>query len=138
MKKDNKNHYMFDLNELGDERGGLAVIESLKDIPFEIKRIFYEYNTIEGIERGKHANKYSKFCLISVVGSCVVAVDDGKNVTEYVLDSPTKVLFVNKMMWKTMKEFSSDNVLLVLSDKKYDSKEYIREYEDFQKLMKVN
>ena len=130
----NKKHYLFEIEPFSDEDGYLVVIEEEKQIPFKIRRIFYEYG-VEGTSiRGKHANKNSRFCLISVSGSCDVVVEDGVNKTVYKLDRPNQVLFLDKMIWKTMTNFSRDCVLLVLSDCLYDKNEYIRDFSEYIKL----
>jgi len=136
MENKQKNHFMVDLVELGDDRGGLVVIEEGKNFPFPIKRVFYEYNTDPSIARGNHANLNSRFGFVSITGACVVEVNDGYESKEYLLDSPQKFLFVDKMLWKVMKEFSTDNVLLVLSDQLYDGQEYIRDFDEFITMVK--
>lgn len=132
---ENKKHYLFELKPFSDEDGFLAVIEEERQIPFKIRRIFYEYG-VEGTSlRGKHANKNSRFCLIAVSGTCDVIVEDGKNKIIYHLDNPKKVLFLDRMIWKTMTNFSNNCVLLVLSDCLYDKDEYIRDYGDYLKIL---
>ena len=133
---ENKKHYLFEIKPFSDEDGFLAVIEEEKQIPFKIRRIFYEYGVEKTSLRGKHANKYSRFCLISVSGSCDVIVEGGKSKIIYKLDKPHKVLFLDRMVWKTMTNFSKDCVLLVLSDCLYDKNEYIRDFEEYKKLIK--
>lgn len=132
-------HYLFTLKELGDIRGGMIAITGEEDVPFAIKRIFYSYKTGRDEVRGNHANIRSSFVMISVSGSCIVEVDEGNCGsgcrTGYLLDSPEKALFIGKGLWKTMREFSEDNVLLVLSDCAYDPDEYIRDYDDYLKLL---
>ena len=128
---ENKKHYMIELPSFSDEDGCLAVIEECKQIPFKIKRIFYEYDVNVNCVRGRHANKNSQFCLVAVSGECDVIVDDGVSKKTYKLDKPTKILYLDKMIWKTMTYFSSNCVLLVLSDCLYDKNEYIRSYEDY-------
>lgn len=130
-----KKHYIVNLVELGDERGGLAVIEENNNFPFPIRRVFYEYNTDPSISRGNHANLNSRFGLVSITGSCVVEVNDGNESVEYLLDSPLKLLVIDKMIWKEMKCFSKDNILLVLSDQVYDGKEYLRDFNDFSEMI---
>lgn len=127
----NNKHYILNFKELGDARGGLAVINSNEEVPFNIARVFYNYNTGKDVIRGDHANRNSCFVMVSLAGACIVEVDDGKSKTEYILDDPHKGLYVGKMLWKVMKNFSKDNVLLILSDCKYDEKEYIRVYDAF-------
>lgn len=133
----NKKHYLIDLKDLGDERGSLVVLEENKEFPFSIRRIFYDFQTDPTITRGEHANKNSRFGFISLQGSCVVEVDDGFGKTEYMLDSPFQCLLIDNMVWKSMKRFSKDNILLVLSDQKYDSEEYLYNYEEFILIVKI-
>lgn len=132
---ENKKHYLFEIKPFSDEDGFLAVLEEEKQIPFKIKRIFFEYGVNRKSLRGKHANRKSRFCLIAVSGSCDVIVEDGSSKVTYKLDKPYKVLCLDKMVWKTMTNFSKDCVLLVLSDSLYDKDEYIR---DFEKYLKEN
>ena len=130
---EDKKHYLFEIKPFSDEDGFLAVIEEEKQIPFKIRRIFYEYGVDRNSLRGKHANRKSRFCLVAVSGSCDVIVEDGISKVIYVLDKPYKVLYLDKMVWKTMTNFSKDCVVLVLSDSLYDKDEYIRDFEDFLK-----
>ena len=131
----NKKHYLFEIKPFSDEDGFLAVIEENKQVPFKIKRIFYEYGVDHKSLRGKHANKKSRFCLISLCGSCEVIVEDADGKTRYYLDRPYKVLYLDKMVWKTMTNFSKNCVLLVLSDSLYDKNEYIRSFAEYLKLL---
>ncbi len=119
----------FNVN--GDERGKLVVAESLKDIPFKIARIFYIFASDADVVRGCHANRRSEFVLINVNGTSKVKVMDGKNEMIYLLDKPYKGLYLPKMVWKEMYDFSPDSVLLTLASEPYDSKEYIRDYREY-------
>ena len=130
----NEEHYLFELKPFYDEDGFLAVIEEEKQIPFKIKRIFYEYGVVGTSLRGKHANRNSRFCLIAISGSCDVIVEDGLHKITYKLDDPSKVLYLDKMIWKTMTNFENNCVLLVLSDCLYDKNEYIRDFNEYLKL----
>lgn len=119
---------IIQLNQLGDERGHLVVVEGNKDIPFEIARVFYIYGSDKDVIRGQHANKKSEFVLINVSGKSKVKVDYG-NFTEIIeLNEPHMGVYIPKMVWKDMYDFTKDSVLLVLSNQKYDSEEYIRDY----------
>lgn len=131
---ENRNYYLFELKPFSDEDGFLAVIEEGKQIPFKIKRIFYEYGVEGSSLRGKHANRNSRFCLIAVSGSCDVIVEDGFNKITYKLDAPNKVLYLDKMIWKTMTNFTDGCVLLVLSDCLYDKNEYIRDFDEYLRI----
>lgn len=123
-------------NERGDERGHMVVIEQLKDVPFEIKRLFYIYGSDADVIRGQHANRKSEFVLINVCGSSKVRVTDGTNEKVYSLDKPHMGVYIPKMIWKDMYDFSKDSVLLVLSNELYDATEYIRDYDKYVKEMK--
>jgi len=121
-------------SQLGDDRGHLVVVESGQDIPFEIKRIFYIYGSDTNVIRGKHANKRSEFCLINVNGTSKVKVlDYNGNSKIFNLDHPHTGIYIPTMIWKEMYDFSTDSVLLVLSNEHYDKNEYIRNYDDFIK-----
>lgn len=128
-----QNVKMLDFPEMGDERGHLIVVEGMTDIPFEIKRIFYIYGSDSNVIRGQHANKKTEFVLINVSGTSKVRVTDGKNEDIYVLDRPHTGIYLPNMIWKDMYDFSEDSVLLVLASEHYDSKEYIRDYENYLK-----
>ena len=132
---ENRRHYLYEIKPFCDGDGNLAVIEECAQIPFKIKRIFYEYGVDKTSLRGMHANRNSRFCLIAVSGSCSVIVEDGFSKTVYELDKPHKVLYLDKMIWKTMTNFSKDCVLLVLSDYLYDKNEYIRDFDEYLKAL---
>ncbi len=124
---------LIQLQERGDARGKLVVVEGLQQIPFEIARIFYIYDTSGDVDRGNHANRNSRFAFVCLKGSVKIDSCDGKNQESYTLDHPTQVLVMDKMVWKKMYAFSEDAVLLVLSDCKYDAAEYINDYDAFLK-----
>lgn len=130
-----KRYKILSFPQLGDERGHLVVVEGLKDIPFEIKRMFYIYGTKTDVVRGQHANKKSEFVLINLSGNCKIKVDDGENKEVIILDKPHEGIYLEKMVWKDMFDFSEDSILLVLSNHSYDSEEYVRDYENFKKEM---
>ena len=122
--------YTFDLK--GDERGSLIALEENKNIPFEIKRIYYIFDTKKGVVRGKHAHKDLQQIVIAVNGSCKFLLDDGKErIRDIMLNSPQKGLYIGNMIWREMYDFSEDCVLLVIANKYYDEKDYIRDYEEF-------
>jgi len=125
----------FDLK--GDEGGRLIAIENNKDIPFNINRVFFIFGTKKDVVRGQHANKLSKFVLVALSGSCIVKTYDGYKTNEYILDRPTKGLFIKNMVWKDMFAFSSDCILLVLTDHFYDGDEYIRDIRIYDRLLKT-
>lgn len=129
-------HYkIIELPELGDERGNLVVCEGGQDIPFDIKRAFYMYGTDSTMVRGSHANRKSEFVLINVAGKSKVKLDDGFSTTIIELNKPRMGLYIPPMLWKDMYDFSEDSVLLVLSSEHYDDSEYIRDYDEYLKII---
>lgn len=127
---------MLEFSQKGDERGHLVIVEGMKDIPFEIKRIFYIYGSDKDVVRGQHANKLSEFVLINVAGTSKVKVKDGKgNETVYALNRPHTGVYLPRMIWKEMYDFSEDSVLLCLASTHYDPDEYIRDYDEFLKFV---
>ena len=124
---------VLSFKENGDERGKLVVVEGLKDVPFEIKRLFYIYGSDAGIVRGCHANRRTEFVLVNVCGSSKVKIKDSQKEKVFVLDKPNVAIYLPNMTWKEMYDFSYDSVLLVLASELYDPNEYIRDLEDFVK-----
>lgn len=120
----------------GDDRGQLIAIEAMKDLPFEIKRVYYIYDTLEGVRRGFHAHKCLQQILVCVSGSCKIHLDDGTDTAEVLLDKPYEGLYIANNMWREMYDFSPGAVLLVLASEHYDEADYIRNYEDFLKYVK--
>lgn len=118
-------------DDLGDERGKLVVIEGGQQIPFEIKRVFYIYDSENTVVRGQHANRESEFVLINVAGQSKVRITDGEEEIIVELNRPMMGVYIPKMIWKDMYDFSEDSVLLVLASTHYDGAEYIRDYEEY-------
>ncbi|MDD2992315.1 MAG: FdtA/QdtA family cupin domain-containing protein [Pygmaiobacter sp.] len=130
---------MLEFSEKGDERGHLVIVEAMQDVPFEIKRIFYIYGSDPDVVRGQHANRRSEFVLINVAGQSKVKVLDGKgNEAIFSLNRPHTGIYLPTMVWKDMYDFSPDSVLLVLASEHYDSAEYIRDYDTFEKEVNQN
>ncbi len=115
----------------GDERGQLVALEEYKDIPFGIKRVYYMYDTVEGVVRGKHAHKTLEQILVCIHGSCKILLDDGKEKKIVPLEKPYEGLYVSNSMWREMYDFSEDAVLMVLASDLYKEEDYIRDYEQF-------
>tara|TARA_B100001093_G_scaffold124673_1_gene117299 strand:+ start:65 stop:469 length:405 start_codon:yes stop_codon:yes gene_type:complete len=122
---------------LGDHRGSLVAVESHQTIPFEIKRVYYIFNTLEGVTRGMHAHLSVKQVMLCVTGSCRILLDDGFSKESVTLDSPTKGLLLESFVWREMSEFSSDCVLLVIASEHYDEDDYIRDYDNFKESVKL-
>ena len=122
--------------DLGDERGKLVVIEGSRNIPFDIQRVFYIYGSDDTVVRGQHANRESEFVLINVAGESKVRITNGSEELIVELNKPMMGVYIPKMIWKDMHDFSADSVLLVLASTHYDGEEYIRDYDEYLKEMK--
>lgn len=122
---------------LGDHRGQLVAIEGQQDVPFEVKRVFYIFGTQPDVPRGQHSHHQTRQYLIAVNGSCKVTLDDGKQKITYDLNQPNIGLLQDALVWGSMHDFTSDCVLLVLASEHYDEADYIRDYEDFLKVVGV-
>lgn len=127
---------LIPLQTHGDERGSLIALEQDKDIPFEIKRVYYIFNTKEGVIRGFHAHKELKQVAIAVKGSCRFLLDDGNEKVSILLDNAAQGLLIESCIWREMSDFSEDCVLMVLADNFYNENDYIRDYEEFLKTIK--
>ncbi|MBQ6811857.1 MAG: FdtA/QdtA family cupin domain-containing protein, partial [Agathobacter sp.] len=92
----------------GDHRGQLVALEEGKEIPFQVKRVYYMYDTVEGVRRGYHAHKCLEQILICVHGSCKILLDNGKETAVVNLDTPYEGLYISNDMWREMYDFSED------------------------------
>ena len=126
---------LIDFDEHGDDRGTLIALEQNNNIPFDIKRVYYMYGTGAGVRRGYHAHKKLKQVLICVHGECKILLDNTKEKTEVLLDTPNRGLLIESEVWREMFDFSSDAVLMVLASELYDESDYIRNYNDFVQYM---
>lgn len=130
------NFNLIDFQTLGDDRGSLIAIEEGYNAPFDIKRVYYIFDTKKGVERGFHAHINLKQIAVAVKGSCTFVIDDGAKREEIKLNSPNQGLFIEGLLWREMKDFSEDCVLVVLASEHYDESDYIRDYDKF--LEEVN
>lgn len=125
------NYKLMKMNVFGDERGKLISLEGGKNIPFEIKRVYYIYDTLPEQDRGMHAHKELEQVIVAMDGACTFVLDDGKNRKEVVLNRPDIGLYIGKNMWREMKNFSYGCKLMILASTHYDENEYIRDYNKF-------
>ncbi len=119
----------------GDERGKLIALENSKNIPFDIKRVYYIFDTLPGQARGLHAHQSLEQIVVAIDGACQFVLDDGKNRREIWLNRPDVGLYIGKNMWHEMKNFSYGCKLMVLASDYYDESEYIRCYDAFLKMV---
>ena len=124
-------HQIIGFEIKGDEKGNLIALEENKNIPFDIKRVYYIFNTNFNVRRGFHAHKNLKQVLVAINGRCKILLDDGKKKSNIELDSPNKGLLIKDTVWREMYDFSSDCVLLVLASELYDESDYIKNYDEF-------
>lgn len=125
--------YMLDLQINGDNRGKLIALESLRNIPFEIKRVYYIFDTAPEWVRGLHAHPNLEQLVIALDGACEFVLDNGEESHTILLNRPDKALYIGKNVWREMKNFSYGCKLVVLASDFYDPKEYIRDYSLFLK-----
>jgi dTDP-4-dehydrorhamnose 3,5-epimerase-like enzyme len=122
-----------DLPSMCDKRGSLVSIEANKHIPFDVKRVYYIYGTKQGESRGFHAHKNLQQLAVCVAGRCYMFIDDGINKESVCLDSPSRGLLIGNNVWREMRDFSDNCVLLVLASEHYDESDYIRDYSEFKR-----
>ena len=120
----------------GDERGQLVALEEYKDIPFQIKRVYYMYDTGKGVRRGYHAHKSLEQILICIHGTCKILLDNGKEKKIVPLEKPYEGLYIANNIWREMFDFSPDAVLMVLASDFYNEEDYIRDYEEFLEFVR--
>jgi len=149
---------ILDLEVHGDQRGSLISIESNKNIPFTLKRIYYLFNTNVSESRGFHAHRNLEQLLICVNGSCEIKVQNNEKTSWFKLASPAKGLYIKDLVWREMHawfklaspakglyikdlvwremhDFSHDCILLVIASHEYDEFDYIRSFNEFKRIM---
>lgn len=127
------NYKLIDLDVHGDNRGKLIALEGNKDLPFDIKRVYYIYDTIPEESRGFHAHKTLEQIIVAIDGACQFVLDDGNTREKVWLNSPNKALYIGKNMWREMKHFSYGCKLMILASEYYNENEYIKDYNTFLK-----
>ena len=121
----------------GDKSGYLVPLEPMRNIPFEIKRVFYIYGADPTGKRGHHTQKTLKEVVVCVHGSCKIRLEDAKGEKTFELNKPDIGLYIGPMVWREMFDFSPDCVLLALVDQSYyDEKDYIRDYQEYLQALK--
>lgn len=123
---------IIELPKICDPRGNLTVVEQMKNVPFDVKRVYWTYDVPAGESRGGHAHKRLRQLIIAVSGSFTVTLDDGKgNRKDYHLNHPWQGLLVNTGIWRTLEDFSSGAVCLVLASELFDEEDYLYDYDEF-------
>lgn len=122
---------IINLSKITDPRGNLTVAEQLRDIPFAVSRVYWTYDIPAGSLRGGHAHKHCREFIIAVSGSFSVTLDNGRERQSYLLNRPYQGLLVPTGIWRTLEDFSSGAVCLVLAEDPFDAADYIYDYNDF-------
>ncbi len=126
---------LVSLPKISDVRGNLSFVEQESHIPFKIERTFWIYDVPGGEDRGGHAYRVTEEFIIALSGSFDVVLDDGAgNVQTFQLNRSYYGLYVPKMIWRQMTNFSTNSVAMVLASTRYDARDYIRDYEEFKAL----
>ena len=128
--------YIIDLPKIVDPRGNLTVAEGLNDVPFEVKRVYWTYDVPSGESRGGHAHRCCEEFIVAVSGSFDVTLDDGRERRTFHLNHPYQGLYVGTGIWRTLDDFSSGAVCLVLASERFEEEDYIREYDDYTEYPK--
>ena len=125
---------IIDLPKIPDDRGNLSFVESGNHIPFEIRRVYWIYDVPGGETRGGHAYRENCEFIIALSGSFDVLLHDGKKEKRYHLNRSYYGLYVPKLVWRSMENFSTNSLAIVLASATYQASDYMREFAEFQKL----
>ena len=129
------NYKLISLKVFGDVRGKLISLEGNRNLPFEIKRVYYIYDTVPDQIRGMHAHRNLEQLIVAMDGACQFVLDDGKNRETVWLNRPDVGLYIGKNMWREMRHFSYGCKLMVLASDYYNEDEYIRDYSVFKETI---
>lgn len=133
-----KERKIVDLPKIFDPRGNLTVAEGNTHLPYEVERVYWVYDVPAGESRGGHAHRQCRELIIAVSGSFSVTIDNGREKETYHLNHPYQGLLVETGVWRTLDDFSSGAVCLVLASDKFDEADYIRDYSDYIDYMKTS
>lgn len=128
---------LYDFPVLGDDRGSLIVMDKHSGVPFAAKRVYYLFGTAEGESRGFHAHKKLHQIAVCISGRCRMVIDNGLSRENIQLNSPSKAIDLPPMLWHEMHDFSADCILLVLASDYYNEDDYIRDYCQFEELIRA-
>lgn len=133
---DSKHYSLITLPKIFDPRGNLTVAESMKQVPFDVRRVYWTYDVPSGESRGGHAHRQCRELIIAISGSFTVTIDNGKEKQSFHLNHPWQGLLVETGVWRTLDDFSSGAVCLVLASDPFEEADYIREYDEYLEYMK--
>jgi oxalate decarboxylase/phosphoglucose isomerase-like protein (cupin superfamily) len=127
---------LLSLPKILDERGNLSVIEAQQHIPFKIKRVYWIYDVPGGEIRGSHAFKQTSELIVALSGSFDVVLHDGEQEHRFPLNRSYNGVFVPKMVWRRIENFSTNSLALIVADTEYSEYDYIRSFDEFKALLK--
>ena len=137
MSNINESGRIINLHKEIDRRGNLTVVEQMKDIPFNISRVYWVYDVPGGKNRGGHAHKHCRELLVAASGSFNVTLDNGYEKRTFFLNHPYQGLLINTNVWRTLDDFSSGALCLVIAEDPFSEEDYIRDYDDFMAFIKA-
>lgn len=137
MSNINESGRIIDLHKEIDRRGNLTVVEQMKDIPFNISRVYWVYDVPGGKNRGGHAHKHCRELLVAASGSFNVTLDNGYEKLTFFMNHPYQGLLINTNVWRTLDDFSSGALCLVIAEDPFSEEDYIRDYDDFIAFIKA-
>jgi hypothetical protein len=127
---------LLELPKILDPRGNLSVIEEKTHIPFTIKRVYWIYDVPGGEFRGSHAFRETEEVIVALSGSFDVVVNDGQKEFKYTLNRSYKGIYIPKMIWRKLENFSTNSLALILASTEYNHEDYIRDFVQFQNELK--
>jgi len=125
------NYDVLNFQIRGNHDGSLVALENSKEIPFDVKRVYYIWGTKRDVIRGRHAHRKLEQVIICMAGTCDFILDNGTEKETVHLDNPSKGLLIRHNIWREFTNFSPDCVIMVLASEKYDESDYIRDYQTF-------
>jgi dTDP-4-dehydrorhamnose 3,5-epimerase-like enzyme len=128
------NCWLTDVPVKGDERGRLVALEAQHEVPFDIARVYYIFDSEPNAPRGFHAHRNLQQYAVCVRGSLTMRLDNGREKRDVLLNRPDQALYIGSMVWREMHDLTPDCVLMVLADSLYDEADYIRDYDRFLEL----
>ncbi len=126
---------IIDFPKIADERGNLSFFESKKELPFSIARTYWIYDVPGGEIRGGHAYKKLQEVVVALSGSFDIVLNDGQSTKRITLNRSYMGLYIPKMIWRHLENFSTNSLALIVSDKHYNGEEYIRDFEEYKQLV---
>lgn len=129
---------LIELPKITDPRGNLTVAEGLQHIPFDTKRAYWVYDVPGGESRGGHAHWQCRELLVAVSGAFHVTLDNGKEKETFLLNHPWQGLLIETGIWRTLEDFSSGAVCLVLASEAFEEEDYIYDYDEFLKYIRCS